>query len=1363
MAEAARAGRLEVDVVADLTGFAQDLRRRVHAAAANVTAKIKVEVDDRGLRQRLNTAVDRASVNLRTNVAVGVSGDGLRRRLQSTVDAAAAGLSTDARVDVDSSQVRTSMRRALTGAVPGSGGRGIAVPVEADAGPGGLVGQVVRQAAAAQVAARANPIDIPVRASRLRGRRLIRTGFVAGIITLAQPALAALGQLGAGVTALVSAAAPAVGIVGALPGLISAAGTAALGTVVGFSGFGDALKESAEAAQKHAAGIKLTKAEQQQYNAALEKLSPSARVAVTAVGGLRGAWDKLRGSVQEKLFSGFAKDIQPAAETFLPMLSASLGDAAGQMGNFIGRAARWTQSSIFKADFAKISGTNSKVIGNIVDGLGNLGHATQDFLVASGPFTERISEAAEGWTRWLRAATATGRADGTIDRFLTRAADKARQLGRATIDLGHGFAGVGRAANNSGEALLKGLEYQSKRFNLWANSDVGQKRMQSFFDQSLPAYREMLGLIGDIGKGLARMATDSGLVNLIRQLRTELIPSVGGFLDAIGRGLGPQVISLLSGLARILREVASAGLGIAVVVGILADVAGQAATLLRVIPGLDSALAGLLMVMLSLRLMRGLGNVFSGLATSVRSTATSMTSMGAATQAVTGQTPILARTMNAYRQAAAHAGDSNRVFAGTAAAMRGGMRGLQGSLGGLSSFLGGPWGIALAAAAVGLSLLAGRQRDAAAAAQQHRSNVETLAQALRDSGGAIDSNVRAVTAKMLQDNGMADAGRKVKVSLQDITNAALDQGDGFDQLQTRLRDYAKSTKHLVIQGRSQKWEMTDQGKAAEAFANKLRDQRDVLEEAIQKNREFALTVNGTAAGTTTYDRLKTAVSGLADSTADADSRTKSLKAALDALSGNTADFHDAQTRVNAAVLAVEDALSGTIDKTKGWGSALIGTGGAVNTASRNGQQLNSTLNELRDSAVSAATAAYDMAVKGGKPMTEALAAAREEMTKSRDAAIRMAEGMGIPRAEAEKLANQLGLVPSSVEVLLQTKGMSEASAAFVALQQKVLAIPAGQTIMMDVQDAEATAALQALGVEIREVPGGKKIWISAPSETARASIGALVNDIGTVPAGKNVTVAALVQQAIADLETTRWKLASVPGNKPIIVEALTATARRLLEEVGYKVEEVPGSKQVSVSAPTGGAVSSLNNLQQAIDSIDRYVTVHVSYSYDGTNSDGSPHIAGMGRWARGGVVDYFARGGFSREEHVAHIAPAGSYRVFGERETGGEGYVPLSVDKRRRSKAVVEEIVGRFNGAVTWFAGGGFSGLTREQRTPAYALHASSVRTRSASRGAGGGYALVGGDLNLTMTSTPTSPSEALNDTMFELRRIRRGGAHATG
>jgi hypothetical protein len=58
---------------------------------------------------------------------------------------------------------------------------------------------------------------------------------------------------------------------------------------------------------------------------------------------------------------------------------------------------------------------------------------------------------------------------------------------------------------------------------------------------------------------------------------------------------------------------------------------------------------------------------------------------------------------------------------------------------------------------------------------------------------------------------------------------------------------------------------------------------------------------------------------------------------------------------------------------------------------------------------------------------------------------------------------------------------------------------------------------------------------------------------------------------------------------------------------------------------------------------------------------------------------------------VAQIAPAGSWRVWGEPETGGEAYVPFARSKRPRSRRIAEETVRRLGGDprdIQWNAAG---------------------------------------------------------------------------
>ncbi|MBD0853047.1 phage tail tape measure protein [Corynebacterium striatum] len=89
------------------------------------------------------------------------------------------------------------------------------------------------------------------------------------------------------------------------------------------------------------------------------------------------------------------------------------------------------------------------------------------------------------------------------------------------------------------------------------------------------------------------------------------------------------------------------------------------------------------------------------------------------------------------------------------------------------------------------------------------------------------------------------------------------------------------------------------------------------------------------------------------------------------------------------------------------------------------------------------------------------------------------------------------------------------------------------------------------------------------------------------------------------------------------------------------------------------------------------------------------HIRDIFERADGGIdapVETFANGGDRgvqraverrrktnhEPSHTAHIAPAGSYRVFAESETGGEAYIPLAENKRDRSEQILSKVAGMF-------------------------------------------------------------------------------------
>lgn len=177
-------------------------------------------------------------------------------------------------------------------------------------------------------------------------------------------------------------------------------------------------------------------------------------------------------------------------------------------------------------------------------------------------------------------------------------------------------------------------------------------------------------------------------------------------------------------------------------------------------------------------------------------------------------------------------------------------------------------------------------------------------------------------------------------------------------------------------------------------------------------------------------------------------------------------------------------------------------------------------------------------------------------------------------------------------------------------------------------------------------------------------------------------------KAAGELTSLKKKLASVPAGKSISVKAPSGAAIKALEAVGFKVRTLPHGK-VSISVPTGGAKAALAALQRSIDAMHGKTITMITENRH-VNSGGG---RGANAQADGSILSFYADGGM-RENHVAQIAPKGSWRVWAEDEAGDEAYIPLANSKRPRSRRIAAETVRRLGGNVEWFAGGGIPGFT---------------------------------------------------------------------
>lgn len=200
----------------------------------------------------------------------------------------------------------------------------------------------------------------------------------------------------------------------------------------------------------------------------------------------------------------------------------------------------------------------------------------------------------------------------------------------------------------------------------------------------------------------------------------------------------------------------------------------------------------------------------------------------------------------------------------------------------------------------------------------------------------------------------------------------------------------------------------------------------------------------------------------------------------------------------------------------------------------------------------------------------------------------------------------------------------------------------------------------------------------------------LTSAYAQLPASANTQVGVPGAQKVVDeLSAIKRQVAGVPGGKTITVRAPSKAAIAALRDMGFKVRTLPNRK-ISVTIPTGKARDNARSIQRYIDGLaGKAVGVGVyKTTYYKQVGKPPPMIA---KEADGGIVERYAQGGM-RENHVAQIARAGTWRVWAEDETGGESYIPLHPSKRVRSRAIAEETVRRLGGkGIAWHANGGIN------------------------------------------------------------------------
>ncbi|MEU2598445.1 hypothetical protein ABZ669_14640 [Streptomyces hirsutus] len=452
-------------------------------------------------------------------------------------------------------------------------------------------------------------VHIDVDVDEDRPNRL--TGILSRIPAVAGSAAGAIGGIGkaaaglgavvpvvAGLASTLATVAPAAGV--AVTGMMAvqlASGTVKLAAV----GMDDALS----------AALDPEKAEE--FNEALEKLSPSARDFATTVQGMAPALRDMQQAVQEEVFRGLAANLQRTATSVLPVLRTNLLASATAIGDMAAGAMGAARELADNGTLGKALGSASKGLRNmsgipgvVVTALGQIG-------AAAGPSFERLTSAAATSAAGIGERLGRAFESGAMQQAVETAIDLIKDLAEVGGNVGRILGGLFSAVPEGG-GLVGTLQEITGAIAEVVNSAEVQGGLTALFEtmstlastaapllaQALQAIGPVLAALGPPAQTLITALGDalSPVIEALGPVLVVAAEAVGTLVEALAPLLpviGQLAAALLPALTPLLAAVVTVFQALAPVVGTLADILQQTlAPVLASLPAIITPFADLL-------------------------------------------------------------------------------------------------------------------------------------------------------------------------------------------------------------------------------------------------------------------------------------------------------------------------------------------------------------------------------------------------------------------------------------------------------------------------------------------------------------------------------------------------------------------------------------------------------------------------------------------------------------------------------------------------------------------------------------------------------------------------------------------------
>ncbi|WP_228791018.1 transglycosylase SLT domain-containing protein [Nocardia cyriacigeorgica] len=231
------------------------------------------------------------------------------------------------------------------------------------------------------------------------------------------------------------------------------------------------------------------------FNEAMSKLSPNAQDFVKKMLELKEAFKGFKSEIQNKFFDGLGTEIKDLGINWLPTLKTGLGDITTQINLGLRRAIADLDTDASRSKLETIFRNVAASIGPVIDGINDIFQGILSLAGVGSEFLPGLSGGFADFAEKFRQWAESPEGQQKFKDFLRESLDTFKEIWGVVKELGTLLKNIFTGSDETGESWLTGMKDTLKGWNDFLGSEEGQQKIKDFFADVKQTVSDILSII----------------------------------------------------------------------------------------------------------------------------------------------------------------------------------------------------------------------------------------------------------------------------------------------------------------------------------------------------------------------------------------------------------------------------------------------------------------------------------------------------------------------------------------------------------------------------------------------------------------------------------------------------------------------------------------------------------------------------------------------------------------------------------------------------------------------------------------------------------------------------------------------------